>query len=172
MQHAALWEPEIEYLAGREVPKVSPRRAHGVVQANVVQIVQRCARELGGTVATEWRFAINADGDPRTSLVPDVAFLSNERLAALDEEAREEPPFAPDVAIEVRSPSDRIADVEWKMAAYLAHGALLALDVIPADRVVRAFTREGMRVFSEGERFASDAAPWLQFNARDAFCNI
>ena len=168
MRHAVIWEPEIEILAGREVPKVSPRTTHSLVQGALWGILSRCAQGRGG-VGTEWRFAIDADGDPRTSLVPDVAFVSSERLAVLDAESREEPPFAPDIAIEVRSATDRIADVEWKMAAFLAHGAVLTLDVVPDERVVRAFTHDGIRTYREGERFECAALPWFSFEIAEAF---
>jgi len=119
------------------------------------------ARSRGrGCVATEWRFALNADGDPRTSLIPDVAFVSNERLALLGAEAREEPPFAPDIAVEVRSPDDRIADVEWKMNAYLAYGG------------VRAYSHAGLAVFARGERFACAEVPWFTFHVAEVFANL
>jgi len=171
MQHALAWEPEIELLAGRELPKVSPRSTHSVVQLAMGSIL--LARSAGrGLVGTEWRFAINADGDPRTSLIPDVAFVSNERLASLDAEAREEPPFAPDIAVEVRSPNDRVTDVEWKLRAYLAHGGLLALDVLPTARIIRAFTHDGVQEFAQFERFACAAAPWFSFEVAAAFANL
>ena len=171
MRQMVTWEPEIELLGGREVPKVSPRRTHGVVQLSIAAIL--LARSLGkGCVATEWRFVLNADGVPRTVLIPDVAFVSNERLALLDAEAREEPPFAPDIAVEVRSPDDRIADIEWKMNAYLAYGAAIALDVAPSERIIRAYSHAGLAVFARGDRFECAAAPWFTFEIAEVFANI
>ena len=73
---------------------------------------------------------MNAPHVPRTSLVPDIAFVARERLDALAPAKREQPPLSPDVAIEIRSPNDRLANVEWKMRAYLELGGTLALDVI------------------------------------------
>jgi Uma2 family endonuclease len=109
-------KPESEFLAGREVPKVSPRRSHGVVQFAFARILYSLGHAYG-TTATEWRFPIMES--PHTSLMPDVAFVARERLTALSSEEREAPAFAPDVAVEIRSPSDRVADVEWKMDAYV-----------------------------------------------------
>lgn len=171
MRQAITREPELELLAGRALAKLSPSRTHGVIQLAVGNLL--LARSRGrGCVATEWRFALNADGDPRTSLIPDVAFVSNERLALLGAEAREEPPFAPDIAVEVRSPDDRIADVEWKMNAYLAYGGVLALDVVPIDRIVRAYSHAGLAVFARGERFACAEVPWLTFQVAEVFANL
>lgn len=46
-------------------------------------------------------------------------------------------PFAPDLAVEVVSPSDRASDVEAKVGDYLAAGTRLIWIVDPAARVVR-----------------------------------
>lgn len=159
MRQAITREPELELLAGRALAKMSPSRTHGVIQLAVGNLLLACSRGRG-CVATEWRFALNADGDPRTSLIPDVAFVSNERLALLGAEAREEPPFAPDIAVEVRSPDDRIADVEWKMNAYLAYGG------------VRAYSHAGLAVFARGERFACAEVPWFTFHVAEVFANL
>ena len=90
----------------------------------------------------------------------------------LDAEAREEPPFAPDIAVEVRSPGDRIADVEWKMNAYLAFGGLLALDIVPNERIVRAYSHAALAVFARGERFACAEVPWFTFDVAEVFANL
>lgn len=159
--------PEIEYLSGRAVRKVSPKRIHAIVQVASSVILKRCAGHRGA-VGTEWRFHLR----PGTSLVPDVAFVSFERLRVLTDEQADEPPFAPDVAVEVRSPSRRPALAEEKIRYYLAHGSKLVLDVDPAERVIHAHGVDGVRTFSGGERFAFDAVSWLQFDVDELFANI
>lgn len=163
-------KPEIEYLAGRPVPKVSPKRRHAIIQGALVSIVRNLAKGRGD-VGTEWRCHPEAQ-QPTTSLVPDVAFISRERLASLSEADREEPPFAPDIAIEVRSPSDRLSDVEWKMQAYLSHGASVALDVLPVERVIRSFTSAGVQIFREPESFVCDKLPWFTFGLVEVFADL
>ncbi|HTU71081.1 MAG TPA: Uma2 family endonuclease [Candidatus Baltobacteraceae bacterium] len=137
-------KPYIEYLAGRAVPKVSPKRRHGIVQGRLWAILQELARGRGD-VATEWRCYLPAE-PRRTSLVPDVAFISNERLAPLTEDEREMPQSAPDIAIEVRSEDDKRKNLGWKIAAYLRHGAVLVLDVLPLERRIVAHTRAVARI--------------------------
>jgi Uma2 family endonuclease len=171
MQRSIDERPYIEFLAGRAVPKVSPKRIHSVLQWRLAALVQSLALDRGD-VGTEWRFWIGGERDPRTSLVPDVAYVSRERLDALTKREREQPPFAPDVAFEIRSPGDRTADVEWKMRAYLADGALAAFDVLPEERIVRAFTSTGAATLREGERFTSDALPWLAFAVAELFAGV
>jgi Uma2 family endonuclease len=163
-------KPYIEYLAGRPVPKVSPKRRHGIVQGRLWAILRELAGDRGD-VATEWRCHPSLSA-PRTSLVPDVAFVSRERLVDVSQDDREEPPFAPDIVIEVRSPSDRLKNVEWKIQAYLDHGAIVVLDVLIDERAIRAFTVGGVRIFTENERFTCEGLPWFSFDVRAVFADL
>ncbi|MDE2481061.1 MAG: Uma2 family endonuclease [bacterium] len=171
MRQAIDEKPYTEILAGRSVPKVSPKRRHAILQWRIAALVARLAGDRGD-VGTEWRFWISGPGEPRTTLVPDVAFVSRERMAALTPEEREQPPFAPDLAIEVRSPSDRIADVEWKRRAYLAAGARVVIDVLPEAREIRALSTAGDATLRIGERYTSDALLWLAFDVADIFAGL
>jgi Uma2 family endonuclease len=170
MQRSIDEKPYIEILDGRRVPKVSPKRVHALLQWRLAARIQELAGDRGD-VGTEWRCWLGG-GEKPTTLVPDVAFVANDRLAALEPAKREEPPFAPDVAIEIRSPGDRKARVEWKMRAYLAHGSLVAMDVLPDTREIRVFALDGVRVYHEGERFASRELPWLAFDVSAVFAPI
>lgn len=163
-------KPYIEYLAGRAVPKVSPKRRHGMVQGALFAILREQARGRGD-VATEWRCYLPAE-PRRTSLVPDVAFISNERLAPLSEDEREMPQFAPDIAIEVRSQGDQRKNLDWKIAAYLRHGAALVLDVLPLERTIIAHANDGIREFVEGDTITCAAFPWLAFDVCFAFADL
>lgn len=172
---ADLWEiddtakPYVEYLAGRAVPKVSPQRRHALVQTSLAVIFRRVGAGRGST-GTEWR--VYLDAGRRTSLVPDVSFFSKERLQSLSAELRERTPFAPDVAVEVRSPDDRDEDVRWKVRAYLEHGALLVLDVFPQQRTIVAYDRNGSRTYARDDRFEHPAVPWLDFATREVFAAL
>ncbi len=160
-------EPEIEYIAGRPYPKVSPKRIHAVVQLAIAMILQRCAANRG-VVGPEWRFKLL----PGAELVPDVAYVSYDRLRPLSDEQAEEPPFSPDVAVEVRSPSHRQALSAEKVRLYLAHGATLVLDIDPYARTVFAHTFTGVGTYNTGERFAIDSLSWLQFDIDELFVHV
>lgn len=161
--------PYIEFLDGRPVPKVTPQRRHGILQVRLGTVLVQLAGPRGD-VGTEWRFYMQAE--PRTSLVPDVAFVSRERIDALSPDLREKTPLSPDIAIEIRSPGDRLADVEWKMRAYLDMGGTLALDVLPDECAIRAFTRNDMHLFREGDTFSCDELAWLRFDVAEIFEGI
>jgi Uma2 family endonuclease len=156
---------ENELVDGLRCRKVSPKRKHGAVQLTLSAILRRCCGARG-KVASEWRCVLESGVD---ELIPDVAFFSYERLLPLSEDDRDEPPFAPDIAVEVRSPSDNAAVLRRKIDLYLTHGALLVLDVDPQTRTIFAHDRAGSRRLRCGERFSLDEVPWLEFDIAEAF---
>lgn len=162
-------EPEYwEYLDGKVYPKVSPKLPHFVVQGALVAIVRRLGRERG-MVGPECDYHLGAIDGTDTKFIPDIAFISDEKLFALPRKDREAPPVAPDLAIEVRSPSNRKRFIVAKIARYLTCGTLLVLDVDPAKRTITAHARDGVREYNAGDRFQNDAIPWLVFDVAEAF---
>ncbi|HEY5094093.1 MAG TPA: Uma2 family endonuclease [Candidatus Eremiobacteraceae bacterium] len=116
-------KPALEWVRDRVVQKVSPRRKHALAQTRFAIALEFWARAgRRGTVGTEWEFRIQPAGEPRRPLVPDVAFISFDRLPYDDEAAADIPNVAPDVVVEVRSQSDRQADIDEKVRVYLACG--------------------------------------------------
>ncbi len=73
-------------------------------------------------------------------LSPDAAWMPATRLAQIRPEDYEKfIPACPDFVLELRSPSDRLSDVQDKMAAYLANGARLGWLVDPVRRRVYVY---------------------------------
>lgn len=163
--------PEIEYVDGLVYPKVSPRLSHSVAQGTLGSILREKAKGRG-VVGPGLRLDPGAIDGSKTEFVPDIAFVSYERLRVLSGEAREKPPFSPDIAVEVRSPSDDLRYLARKIARYLATGALLVLDVDPAKRRVIAHTADGIRTFEGNDVFAHPSAPWLTFEVRAIFADL
>lgn len=58
------------------------------------------------------------------------------------------------------------------MQAYLRSGALVALDVLPDKRAIRAFTNSGERTFHAGETFECAPLQWFTFAVDEAFADI
>ena len=67
---------------------------------------------------------------------PDVHVTSWERMAAYDEDAGGWPRFAPDVAIEVVSPSNTTSELNRKATEYFANGAAAMWIADPGPRSV------------------------------------
>ncbi len=139
-------KPYKEIYDGRIHPKVSPKFDHGLVAAQISHVLTEWAGSRGG-VAVELRVYLGEG----TTLVPDVSFVSRSRLSGLSPEQRQTLPFAPDITVEVRSPGDSKAKIRRKTALYLAHGAMLVLNVDPAKRTVTVSTAEDERVLHDAD---------------------
>lgn len=74
--------------------------------------------------------------DPYTLRVPDVQVTTWERMAAYDEDAGGWPRFAPDLAIEVVSPSNTPAELPRRTTEYFANGAQVVWVADPTPRTV------------------------------------
>lgn len=71
---------------------------------------------------------------------PDAAWILRSRLDALTAEEREKfLPLCPDFVVELRSPSDRLADLHIKMEEYRDNGARLGWLIDPLERRVVVF---------------------------------
>jgi Uma2 family endonuclease len=98
-------------------------------------------RELDLFVEHEGRgFAFNSNGGfslPDGSVrAPDAAWVASEKWNRLSREERAKfPPFCPEFVIELRSPSDSLADLQSKMSDWLANGAQLAWLIDPIRRL-------------------------------------
>lgn len=83
--------------------------------------------------------------DRQTVLVPDVAFVTAERVP--QGRARKHfPRLAPDLVVEVLSPSDRMRQAREKVALYLEAGVRLVWLVDPDERTVTVFRPEASPV--------------------------
>lgn len=140
-----------------ELVKGEPRRmapagnVHGYIAANFLGPLQLHARDngLGRVYAAETGFKLSSD--PDTVRAPDVAFVSQARL----DEVGEVPgywPGAPDLAVEVVSPSDTHAEVTEKSLAWLEAGCRMVLAADPSQRTVTVYrSREDIRILTGGD---------------------
>ncbi len=152
------------------VPKASPGRRHALLQGELAARIGAWGEDRG-EVGIEWRFRL-AETPRRTTLVPDVAYVASDRMAPLSDEAAEEPPFAPDIAVEIRSSGDRERNIRAKVRLYLAHGGRLVLDVDPDQRRILAYDADGERTFGPGTVFAHEAAPELTIDVDVLFAKL
>jgi Uma2 family endonuclease len=104
------------------------------------------SHRLGVVVSGEAGFLI--EKNPDTVRVPDVAFIRSERMPP--EGVPKFFPGAPDLAVEVLSPSDRPAEISAKMQDWLRAGCLLVWLVDPRTRTVTVHCRDTEpKTFSE-----------------------
>ena len=91
------------------------------------------ANDLGVVFNADTGFIISTD--PDTVRAPDVSFVRKERISA-DGIPRGFFPGAPDLAVEVISPSDSYTEVAEKVAQLLDAGTLLVVLIDPRTRTI------------------------------------
>lgn len=148
-----------ELVEGELKPMSPPCCRHAEMVALLAQILGPYVRrhKLGTVLAGDPGFIVARD--PDTVLGPDVGFISAERLAAepLGDGFRE---GAPDLAIEVISPSQAPREVHEKALAWLDAGAALVWVVNPAARTVTVYrSRTDAATLSAADEL--DGAPLL-----------
>ena len=102
------------------------------------QLERAAEYPLGRLLAAETGFTLHRN--PDTVRAPDVAFVSWHRIPT---EQRGFAELAPDLAVEVLSPTDRPGDVLTKVADWLTAGSSLVWVVDPARRVARVYRADG-----------------------------
>ncbi len=137
----------------------------------MVSVLRAWARGRG-IVGTEWRFRITPPGERPRPLVPDVAYLSNERRAGLTGEFLEVPFVPPDIVIEILSPDDRADRVASKRDTYLAAGVRLVLIVDPDKRAIDAFDAAGRMTYGGDSTITHAAFPDLVIDVAALFAEI
>ncbi len=123
------------------------------------------AAGLGDVLGAETGFRIARD--PDTVLAPDVAFVRADRVPA-DTTSQAFLDLAPDLVVEVISPSDRAGAVEENVARWLAAGVRLVWVVYPAQQFVAVHTADGV-THERTTLTGGDVLPGLEIDLADLF---
>ena len=127
-----------ELVRGKLRTMAAAGHTHGSVIMNLAIPLGQyiMANDLGRIYAAETGFKL--EEGPDTVLAPDVAFVRRERAERVaDGEGFW--PGAPDLAVEVVSPSDRYSEVQEKVLAWLDAGTQMVVVVSPQDRAVTVY---------------------------------
>ncbi len=129
------WKDELS--RGRLVREPRPGIQHGRTQLRLGTLLEQFvhARRLGFVVA-ESGFIL--ERDPDTIRGPDVAFVLREQYG--DTPPRKWAEFAPDLAVEILSPTDRPSRMVEKVAQYFGAGTRLVWLIDPEDRTAIVYT--------------------------------
>ena len=121
-----------ELVDGEVVEMVPPNWEHGGVALNIGSAMLIFVRRNSlGAVRVESGYRISTG--PDTVRGPDVSFVAASRVPA-DVSGISSFPGAPDIAVEVVSPSNTAADVARKVREYLAAGSQRVWAVYPPTR--------------------------------------
>lgn len=160
--------PETEWVRGRALQKVTSQRTHSRLQGAFTARLDRWATARG-EVGPEWRFLVAPPGEARRPLVPDVAYVSSERLRPLNDRDIEVPPLAPDVVVEILSPDDRRSDVDDKIDVYLRAGSSLVIVVDPSRRAIELHDCDETSLLTEQDVIRHRALPGFSYPVGELF---
>jgi Uma2 family endonuclease len=130
-----------ELVRGRLIVHEPPGGRHGYVAANLAfRLNQHIDLTAAGALFVgDVGFTLHRD--PDTVRGPDIAFVRGERVPDPIPSTFLE--FAPDLVVEVLSPSDRPGEVLAKVGDWLDAGARLVWVVDPERRVARVYRHDG-----------------------------
>lgn len=160
-------------LVDGEVVEMAPvGGVHGQVTLRIARKLAEHVETHGGgeVVVGDVGFVLHLPDDPERVRAPDVAFVTTERLPD-GRVPQGFPAGAPDLAVEVLSPTDNPVDVQRKVRDYLEGGARLVWVVAPAARAATAYRPDGSaRFLREHEALeGEDVLPGLTIRLSDLF---
>ena len=120
-------------------------------------------RKLGQVCSAD----VVLDKDLDLVVQPDLFFISNERMGMVDERVW----GAPDLVVEIASPSTEHRDRTVKLAWYRKYGVRECWLVYPRDRRIAIVNCEndGREMFAGNERLKSHVLPELEVKAEECF---
>jgi Uma2 family endonuclease len=163
------WDYELR--GGELIRMAPPGGEHGQYQGSLYLPLATHVRANGlGIVVVEVGFRLRRD--PDTVRGPDISFVSRTRVPSGGAPVGYWE-LAPDLAVEVISPSESAEDVREKIDEYLTAGSRLVWIVYPRRRSVEIWRADGSRVdLREGETLSGeDVVPGFTLPVADIFAD-
>ncbi|HXH70979.1 MAG TPA: Uma2 family endonuclease [Pyrinomonadaceae bacterium] len=146
---------------------------HGIIAGRIAGLlwVFLLQNKLGEVLTAETGFRLFVD--EKTVRVPDVSFLSNEKLAEI-KNVNKFYDGTPDLAVEVISPSETYNDVQGKLEDYLSAGVKMVWIIRPENKTVTTYrTLSDFKILRENEELnGDDVLPNFKCNLTDIFANL
>lgn len=154
-----------------ELKKMSPAgHEHGrIIMHLAAPLAQHVkAQQLGEVYAAETGFKL--ESNPDTVRAPDIAFIVASRVKAVGD-TRGYWPGAPDLAVEVLSPDDRVSEIEEKVSEWLLAGSRQVWVVSPKLRTVTIYLSTGaIHVLTDKDRLeGADVVPGFELPVVELF---
>ena len=160
-------------LVNGEVVEMAPV---GGIHGQVTGRMYRCLEEYvqrhgsGEVLVGDVGFILNLPADPERVRAPDVAFVSSQRLPAgrLPEGFL---PGAPDLAVEVLSPTDNPLQIQQRVRDFLEAGARLVWIIAPQAKTVTVYRADGSaRLLRDQDHLeGEDVLPGLRIPLEEIF---
>jgi Uma2 family endonuclease len=145
-----------EIIEGELIPVSSPTWEHQDIVFRILLAIRLFLEtsKMAGLAAQDIEFALTQDGRLR----PDVCVLIGEKARRLDRD-KVPIPGAPDIAVEVISPSERSSESHDKVRAYLRNGTAEVWQVYPKSRTVQIHRGELSTTLEASQQVVRDLLP-------------
>ena len=159
-----------ELVAGELIRMAPTGGEHGVLTVRIGRILDEYveAHDLGICSGAETGFILQRN--PDIVRAPDAAFVAKARIPETGIPTAYWP-FAPDLAVEVTSPSDRFTAAQTKIGEYFSAGTRLVWIVEPATRTVYVYRspHDVQALGEDAELSGEDVLPGFRCAVRRLF---
>lgn len=161
----------VELVEGEIVEMPLPNGEHGEVLAILTVKIGHYVleKDLGRVTTGDAGFILERNPDGRDTVRGmDLAFISKSKAPAPLPNTFLE--YAPDLAVEVISPSNDATDIHRKIRQLLAAGTTLVWIVYPSTRTVDVHSQSGATTLEGDDRLSGgDVLPGLEIPVREIF---
>jgi Uma2 family endonuclease len=165
---------QFEVVNGEIVDMAPTGFIHNVYAKNVLSLLDRFVREHNlGYVATDgliYVLHVDENGVQETR-VPDASFFRRGKFPKFD--LSKPIPGAPDLAVEVISPSESVTTIQDKLQSYLTHGTEQIWVIYPAQKQLSQYLHndpKNIRVYSGDDVLEAETLfPGLKINISEFF---
>lgn len=157
-----------EIVYGEIKERSMPSPIHGRIQGKVItKLVSHVEANNLGEVYPETHFELAE----KLSRVPDVAFVSYKRFPETGEDESSRWHIAPDLAVEIISPTDDYEDVQEKITEYFTFGVRQVWIISPESKTLTVyFTRTDVKILTDTDELKSeDILPGFRLNLGEIF---
>ena len=159
-----------ELVAGELLQMPPSGFLHGTVAMNIGSLLHQHVTKYDLGVVCTADVGFKLQQNPDTVRAPDVAFVAKERIPAAGKPEGFWP-GAPDLAVEVVSPSDRFTEVLEKVEEYLAAGTRLVWVALPRIRAILVCHPSGeIKMLREDDELnGEDVLPGFSCRVKEIF---
>jgi Uma2 family endonuclease len=150
---------------------VSPGGEHGRLQVFLGVVLYEWGHERGH-VASEHDINLTVTPDDIRRYLPDIHFTSYETLDTIPGQSPQIQMVAPDLAVEIVSPTQQLGYLAEKVRAFLAAGTHVVLVVDPDRRVIDVHRNADSITLGRGERFTDARFPGLVIDVANLFDSL